>query len=113
MMSQLDLRTEGANLLRFREVPLPLAHLVRVCVCHHCAAHRLTQRVCGDSKNFRKDKSVRFPHVYVALPDVLVMSYEDGVHLTEVLRDPNFPQRKKLAAVGMRMFLQMVRICNV
>lgn len=59
---------------------------------------------------FANDSALRFPAPLFASESVLVMSYEPGVALSEVLAsESSHPtvNRKLLAAVGMRMFMAM------
>lgn len=62
---------------------------------------------------FAGDADVVFPRVLHASPDVLIMSHEEGVHLTEVVADPSWPERERIAAVGLRTFFQMLFVHNL
>ncbi|CEG38038.1 atypical abc1 abc1-c protein kinase [Plasmopara halstedii] len=83
MERQLNLRIEGENLALF-------------------------------SKHFRHRKGIRFP---VPLMDfttenVLVESYEDGLHFNEILAQMKPPRRKAVARVVLEAYLRMVFLDN-
>lgn len=83
MERQLNLRTEGENLALF-------------------------------TQHFRNRKGVRFPVPLIdyTTENVLVESYEDGLHFSEIVAKMDPPRRKAVARVVLEAYLRMVFLDN-
>merc|ERR1711991_205136 len=82
-------------------------------------------------EEFADNKNVRFPSVYLAKEDVLIMSFEEGQVLTNILngarylsisiyiylylcvffliRNETLEKKKRIAKIGLNVFLDMIK----